>query len=82
VERCVNKLRAFRAVATRYDKRECIYQGTGGVAWIRIWLRDPVRRSKASWPSGTLRHSPAFGVIRVAGRRSQGVRRRAGAAQR
>ncbi|WP_433357609.1 hypothetical protein ACQP25_09210 [Microtetraspora malaysiensis] len=32
----------FRAVATRYDKRERIYQGTVDVASIRIWLRDPV----------------------------------------
>jgi hypothetical protein len=29
-------------VATRYDKRELIYQGTIDVASIRIWLRDPV----------------------------------------
>jgi transposase len=43
VERCFNKLRQFRAVATRYDKRELIYQGTIDVASIRIWLRDPVR---------------------------------------
>jgi transposase len=42
VERCFNKLKAFRAVATRYDKRELIYQGTTDVASIRIWLRDPV----------------------------------------
>jgi transposase len=28
VERCVNKLTAFRAVATRCNKRERIYQGT------------------------------------------------------
>jgi transposase len=42
VERCVNKLKAFRAVATRYDKRERICQGTVDVASIRIWLRDPV----------------------------------------
>ena len=41
VERCFNKLKAFRAVATRYDKRERIYQGTIDVASIRIWLRDP-----------------------------------------
>ena len=32
----------FRAVATRYDKRGQIYQGTIDVATIRIWLRDPV----------------------------------------
>jgi transposase len=42
VERCLSKLRQFRAVATRYDKRERIYQGTIDVAPIRIWLRDPV----------------------------------------
>ena len=43
VERCFSKLKQFRAVATRYDKRERIYQGTIDVASIRIWLRDPVR---------------------------------------
>jgi transposase len=42
VERCFSKLKQFRAVATRYDKRERIYQGTIDVASIRIWLRDPV----------------------------------------
>jgi transposase len=42
VERCFGKLKQFRAVATRYDKREFIYQGTVDVASIRIWLRDPV----------------------------------------
>jgi transposase len=42
VERCFNKLKQFRAVATRYDKRDYMYQGTIDVASIRIWLRDPV----------------------------------------
>jgi transposase len=42
VERAVNKLRATRAVATRYDKRDYMYRGTITVAAIRIWLRDPV----------------------------------------
>lgn len=41
-ERCINKVKQFRAVATRYDKRELIYQGTIDVASIRIWLRDSV----------------------------------------
>ena len=41
VERCFSKLRQFRAVATRYDKRGRVYQGTVDVASIRIWLRDP-----------------------------------------
>jgi transposase len=42
VERSINKLKQFRAVATRYDKREYVFQGTIDVASIRIWLRDPV----------------------------------------
>lgn len=42
VERANNKLKAHRAVATRYDKRDYIFRGTIDVASIRIWLRDPV----------------------------------------
>lgn len=42
VERCFSKLKQFRAVATRYDKRDYMYQGAIDVASIRIWLRDPV----------------------------------------
>lgn len=42
VERCFSKLKQFRAVATRYDKRDYMYQGTVDVASIGIWLRDPV----------------------------------------
>jgi transposase len=42
LERCFSKLKQFRAMATRYDKRERIYQGTVDIASIRIWLRDPV----------------------------------------
>jgi transposase len=42
VEHCFNKLRQFRAVATRYDKRQAIYQRIVDVASIRIWLRDPL----------------------------------------
>ena len=41
VERAVNKLRAHRAVGTRYDKRDYMYRGTVTVATISIWLRDP-----------------------------------------
>jgi transposase len=43
VERAVNKLRGYRAVATRYGiKRDYVYRGTVDVAAIGIWLRDPV----------------------------------------
>jgi transposase len=42
VERCFGKLRQFRALASRSDKREFMYQATVDVASIRIWLRDPV----------------------------------------
>jgi transposase len=41
VERAFNRLRGYRAVATRYDKREFVYRGTVDVASIGIWLRHP-----------------------------------------
>ena len=40
VERAIGKLKQFRAVATRYDKRRYMYQGTVTVATIKIWLRS------------------------------------------
>jgi transposase len=42
LERCFSKLKQFRAVATRYPKRDFMYQATVDIASIRIWLRDPV----------------------------------------
>jgi len=50
VERAINKLRATRAVATRYDKRDFVYRGTIDVAAIRIWLRDPRRNQLGDTP--------------------------------
>ena len=41
VERAINKLKAHRAVATRYDC-DYTFRGTIDLASIRIWLRDPV----------------------------------------
>lgn len=38
VERTINALKNFRAVATRFDKRAYIVHGT--VASIRLWLRS------------------------------------------
>lgn len=43
VERAINLLKQNRAVATRYDKRAAIFEGTVQVASIRIWLRDLTR---------------------------------------
>ncbi|MEV3856951.1 IS5 family transposase [Streptomyces sp. NPDC050095] len=40
VERAINKIKQFRAVATRYDKRRYIYLGTVTVAAPLIWLRS------------------------------------------
>jgi transposase len=44
VERAINRLRGYRAVATRYDKREFVYKGTIDVASIGIWLREPANQ--------------------------------------
>ena len=40
-ERAINRLKAFRAVALRTDKREFVYNGTIDTASIRLWLRHP-----------------------------------------
>jgi len=39
VERAFNRLKRFRAVATRYDKLKSRYDATVTVASIMIWLR-------------------------------------------
>jgi transposase len=40
VERAINKIKQFRAVATRYDKRGYIFLGTVTAAALLIWLRS------------------------------------------
>ena len=40
VERTINTLKNFRAVATRCDKRVYVFQGTVTVSAIRLWLRE------------------------------------------
>lgn len=42
-ERAFNKLKAYRAVAMRTDKREYMFNGTIDVASMHIWLRDLTR---------------------------------------
>lgn len=39
VERTIDRLKSFRAVATRHDKRAYVFHGTVTVAAIRLWLR-------------------------------------------
>ena len=45
IERAFNRLKQFRAVATRYDKLRARYHATVTIASIMIWLRArPDRR--------------------------------------
>lgn len=39
VERTINALKNFRAVATRFDKRAYVFYGAVAIASIRLWLR-------------------------------------------
>ncbi|MFF2518616.1 IS5 family transposase [Streptomyces sp. NPDC058086] len=39
VERAINRLKRFRAIATRYDKRGYVFLGTAIAASVAIWLR-------------------------------------------
>jgi transposase len=38
VKRCFNRLKQFRAVATRYDKRAVNYRAMVVIASLLIWL--------------------------------------------
>ena len=42
MERAINKLKQFRAVATRYD-RDFMYQAAVDVTSMKSWLRDLTR---------------------------------------
>lgn len=39
VERCINRLKQFRGLATRYEKRERNYRAMVIIAAILLWLR-------------------------------------------
>jgi transposase len=41
VERCFNRLKQFRAIATRYDKLATRYQAGLQLASLILWLRQP-----------------------------------------
>jgi transposase len=38
VERCFNRFKQYRAIATRYDKTATSYQGTIDLASLLMWL--------------------------------------------
>jgi len=40
VERCFNRFKNWRALATRYDKHAVIYRGGLLLAAVLLWLRD------------------------------------------
>jgi transposase len=42
IERLINRLKQFRAVATRYDKRASSYLGMATIAAIKIWVSHPI----------------------------------------
>ncbi|MEU7728588.1 transposase [Streptomyces sp. NPDC040724] len=54
VERTINRLKNFRALATRFDKRAYVFYGTVTVAAIRLWLR-PERSApfRGPWHPGS-----------------------------
>jgi transposase len=50
VERAIARLKEFRAVAMRTDKREFVFRGTIDVASIKIWLRNPTSQDPGDTP--------------------------------
>lgn len=39
VERCINKLKQYRHIATRYDRKASAYLAFAKLAAVRLWLR-------------------------------------------
>jgi transposase len=39
IERCFNKLKQFRHIATRYDRNPLNYLAMAKIACVRLWLR-------------------------------------------
>jgi len=40
VERCINKLKQFRHIATRYDRKASAFLAFAKIAAVRLWLRS------------------------------------------
>ncbi|WP_408995971.1 hypothetical protein [Streptomyces europaeiscabiei] len=43
VERCFARVKQFRAIATRFDKRADRYRAEVILASLTLWLREPIR---------------------------------------
>jgi transposase len=60
VERCINKIRAWRGLATRYDKTPASYmaglQLRGSIIWIRSLNPGPRSRRPAGKPDAATAH--------------------------
>ena len=46
VERCLNRLKQFRALATRYAKRAAYYRAEITIAAIVLWLRTDLQDTR------------------------------------
>ena len=44
IERCFNRLKNDRRIATRYDKTSASYLGSALIGAIRLWIRNFVNR--------------------------------------
>jgi transposase len=40
IERCINRLKQWRGLATRYEKRALNYRAMVAIAFIGIWLQS------------------------------------------
>lgn len=60
MERCINKIRAWRGLATRYDKTPASYmaglQLRGSIIWIRSLKPGPRSRRPAGKPDAATAH--------------------------
>ena len=70
VERFFNRIKQWRALATRYDKHALVYRGGAVLAAILLWLPRPTRtwaqsrRSSQSNGTGSVHRVPAeFTVV-------------------
>lgn len=62
VERCFNRLKQYRAIATRYDKTQESYQAAVTIASLLLWL-NPLRRHRLVPPGWSRLWSMTGGCV-------------------